>query len=43
VRTLHQSGDRWWGGDGVNLVDRVGGGRDNGGVGEFIGDPSVLV
>ena len=43
ARTLCQSGDRWRGGDGVNLVVRVGGGRDNGGIGVFVGDSSILV
>ena len=40
VRTLRQSGDRWCG---INLVDGVGGRGNDGGIGEFIGDPSILV
>jgi len=43
ARTLRRSGDRWRGGDGINLVDRVGWGRDNGGICMFKEDPSILV
>jgi len=43
ARTLRRSGDHWRGRDGVDLVNGISGGGDNGGVGEFVGDPSILV
>jgi len=43
ARTLHWSGDRWHGGDGIDLVDRVGGRGDDGGIGELEEDSSILV
>jgi len=43
ARTLCRSGDCWCGGDGVHLVNRVGGRGDDSGVREFEGDPSILV
>ena len=43
ARTLRQSGDRWHGGDGINLVDGVRWGRDDGWIRVFEGDPSVGV
>jgi len=41
ARALHLSGDRWYGGDGVNIVTGVRGGRKNGGICGFEGDSLV--
>ena len=43
ARTLRRSGDCWHGGDGINLVDRVGWGGDDGGVCMLKEDSSILI
>jgi len=43
ARTLRWSGDRWRGGDGINLVGGVGGRGNDGGICMLEEDPSILV
>jgi len=43
ARTLRRSGDRWRGRGGVDLVNGVGRGGNDGGVSELKGNPSILV
>ena len=43
ARTLRRSGDRWHGGDRINLVDRVGRGGDDGGICMLKEDSPILI